>query len=106
MLRAPKTTTLTDFSWDGIPGKGYEIHMGRTEPPAGQALVRVERRNGVACTDQDGCISANGRVIGTYMHGLFDAPAITRCWLAGVGLEDIAVDTLHGPAAQIGRAHV
>ncbi len=100
VLRAPKTTTLTDFSWDGIPGKGYEIHMGRTEPPAGQALVRVERRNGVACTDQDGCISANGRVIGTYMHGLFDAPAITRCWLAGVGLEDIAVDTLHGPAAR------
>jgi adenosylcobyric acid synthase len=100
VLKAPKTTTLTDFSWGDIPGTGYEIHMGRTEPPKGQELVRVERRNGAACIDQDGCVSPDGRVIGTYMHGLFDAPAITRCWLATIGLDGIEVDTLHGPAAR------
>src|SRR5574340_422449 len=78
VLKAPKTTTLTDFFWDGISGRGYEIHMGRTDPPRGSGLVRVQHRNGVTCEDVDGCISPDGRVIGTYMHGLFDAPAITR----------------------------
>ncbi len=100
VLKAPKTTTLTDFAWDGIPGKGYEIHMGQTQAPSGRALVAVQSRNGQTCEDSDGCISENGRVIGTYMHGLFDAPAITQHWLAGIGLGAIAVDQMHGPAAR------
>ena len=100
VLKAPKTTTLTDFSWDGIPGKGYEIHMGQTQAPPGRALVTVQSRNGQPCEDSDGCISENGRVIGTYMHGLFDAPAITQHWLTGIGLGAIAVDQRHGPAAR------
>ena len=100
VLKAPKTTTCTDFSWDGIAATGYEIHMGRTEPPQGQSLVAVQRRNGVACTDTDGCTSRDGRVIGSYMHGLFDTPAITRHWLSSIGLGDVAVDQLHGPAAR------
>jgi adenosylcobyric acid synthase len=39
-------------------------------------------------------------VIGTYMHGLFDTPAITRHWLTGIGLDTVVVDELHGPAAR------
>jgi adenosylcobyric acid synthase len=100
VLKAPKTTTLTDFTWGDIPGSGYEIHMGRTEPPRDRSLFAVQRRNGEACTDVDGCVSENGRVLGAYMHGLFDAPAITRRWLAGIGLSGIAVDALHRPAAR------
>jgi adenosylcobyric acid synthase len=100
VLKAPKTTTLTDFSWNGIAGTGYEIHMGRTDPPRERSLVTVLRRNGVPCADTDGCISEAGRVLGTYMHGLFDTPAITRHWLAGIGLSHVAVDQLHGPAAR------
>ena len=100
VLKAPKTTTLTDFTWDSIPGTGYEIHMGRTDPPGERSLVAVGRRNGVACADRDGCISEDARVIGTYMHGLFDTPAITHHWLAGIGLGDVVVDRLHGPAAR------
>ncbi|MBF0259018.1 MAG: hypothetical protein HQK62_09290, partial [Desulfamplus sp.] len=30
VLKAPKTTTLSCFSWDGVDGEGYEIHMGHT----------------------------------------------------------------------------
>ena len=100
VLKAPKTTTLTDFTWNGIAGTGYEIHMGRTDPPQGQTLVTVQRRNGVACVDTDGCVSDDGRVIGSYMHGLFDTPAITRHWLAGIGLDGVTVDRLHGPVAR------
>ena len=100
VLQAPKTTTLTDFTWDGIAGTGYEIHMGRTEPPEGCGLMAVQARNGVACADRDGCVGAGGRVVGTYMHGLFDTPAITRRWLAGIGLHRIEVDRRHGPAAR------
>jgi len=100
VLKAPKTTTLTDFSWQGIAGQGYEIHMGRTDPPKEYNLVAVARRNGVDCDDFDGCRSEDGRVLGTYMHGLFDTPSITRHWLHTLGLEQIDVDTLHGPAAR------
>lgn len=100
VLKAPKTTTLTDFSWKGTSGTGYEIHMGQTQPPEGRSLVRVQRRNGQDCDDHDGCSSEDGRVLGTYMHGLFDTPAITRHWLAGIGLGEIAVDRLHGPVAR------
>ena len=100
VLKAPKTTTLTDFTWDGIAGKGYEIHMGQTRPPQGQELIAVQSRNGIDCADTDGCISADGRVAGTYMHGLFDSPEITRRWLAGIGLAAVGVDQQHGPAAR------
>jgi adenosylcobyric acid synthase len=100
VLQAPKTTTLTDFSWDGIAGTGYEIHMGQTLPPRDRRLMEVQRRNGRSCEDTDGCRSDSGHVIGTYMHGLFDTPAITRHWLAAIGLGGIEVDQRHGPAAR------
>jgi adenosylcobyric acid synthase len=100
VLKAPKTTTLTDFSWNGIGGKGYEIHMGQTRAPQGCSLVRVQKRNGLVDNDTDGCRSEDGRVLGTYMHGLFDTPAITRHWLAGIGLGAIEVGQMHGPAAR------
>lgn len=100
VLRAPKTTTLTAFTWDGIAGQGYEIHMGCTDAPAGSGLVAVHRRNGADCADTDGCVAMGGRVLGTYLHGLFDEPAITRRWLAGIGLGEVVVDRLHGPAAR------
>lgn len=100
VLKAPKTTTLTDFTWQGITGAGYEIHMGQTYPPREHSLLCVQRRNTIACDDHDGCVSADGRVIGTYMHGLFDTPAITHRWLTGIGLGQVAVDRLHGPAAR------
>ncbi len=99
-LKAPKTTTRTDFSWDGIQGSGYEIHMGQTNRLDGRPLLAVHRRNRQPCGDGDGCISPDGRVLGTYLHGLFDTPEITRRWLAHIGLEKIQVDQRHGPVAR------
>ncbi len=101
-LKAPKTTTLTDFSWKGFKGRGYEIHMGQTRhlTPTATPPMKVIARNQEQCNDNDGCISGDGQVVGTYLHGLFDTPDITRQWLEHIGLHDIAVNQMHGPAAR------
>jgi adenosylcobyric acid synthase len=99
-LKAPKTTTRTVFAWNGIQGSGYEIHMGQTRLLNGRPLLEVVRRNLQACNSEDGCTSPDGRVLGTYIHGFFDTPAITRQWLALIGLDKIRVDRRHGPVAR------
>ncbi len=99
-LKAPKTTTLTEFAWEGISGSGYEIHMGRTHVKEDGFLLSVDKRNRQRCEDRDGCTSADGRVVGTYMHGLFDTPEITRRWLNQIGLSEVEVDQRHGLAAR------
>ncbi|MBC2711264.1 MAG: cobyric acid synthase, partial [Desulfosarcina sp.] len=101
VLRAPKTTSLSRFSWDGIQGPGYEIHMGQTRLQGGNSLLMVHERNGNAVNDTDGCVAENGHAIGTYMHGLFDTPALITRWLAAVGLSGIDVPAAGGLAAKM-----
>ena len=95
-LKAPKTTTLSRFQWDNIQGTGYEIHMGQSVLTGGHPLFQMTERNGVSSRDTDGCISSKDNVMGTYMHGLFDTPALTRRWLGMIGLPDIAVSESSG----------
>lgn len=65
---------------DGPALIGYEIHMGRTERgpglPAFAALTR--QRDGRPVLD--GAFGVDGRVLGTYVHGLFDSLPLTA-WL-------------------------
>ena len=89
ILQAPKTTTLSRFAWEGIPAEGYEIHMGETTRDTGSPFFEVISRNQRPCNDFDGCIADSGRVAGTYMHGLFDTPAILEKWFAMAGIRDI-----------------
>ncbi len=100
VLKAPKTTTLTDFSWNTIAGMGYEIHMGQTELNGGSPMFSVTRRNGNKCDDHDGCISEDLNVMGTYMHGMFDTPEITRCWLERIGLTNLRIPETAGLSAR------
>ena len=90
VLRAPKITTRTRGEALGATVEGYEIHMGRTItalPP----LLRVRARDGAAVDGEpDGAISADGRVLGTYLHGLLDAPAFLAALLARTGRGDFA----------------
>jgi adenosylcobyric acid synthase len=95
-LKAPKTTTLTHFSWDGQPGAGYEIHMGETIRTAGTPLFSVTERNQTPCRDEDGCVSADLKIMGTYIHGLFNNPTILKSWLNRIGLNDIDVSNIGG----------
>src|SRR5881394_1320522 len=52
---------------------GYEIHLGETLLGNGaQPLFQLQRFGNEEC-HCDGAISPNGRVLGTYLHGLFDS---------------------------------
>jgi adenosylcobyric acid synthase len=100
VLMAPKVTTLTRFAWDGAEGAGYEIHMGQTRRLQGSSLFSVSARNGQTMQDQDGCKSTDGLSLGTYIHGLFDSPAITAKWLAAIGLGHLPLPQGAGLAAK------
>ncbi len=95
-LKAPKTTTLTQFSWEAQEGAGYEIHMGQTIRTAGMPLFRITKRNQHTCQDEDGCKSADSKIMGTYIHGLFDNPAILKSWLSLIGINGIEVSNIGG----------
>ncbi|WP_284155112.1 cobyric acid synthase [Sulfuricystis thermophila] len=70
------------------PLAGYEIHMGVTTGPAlaQPAAVLDDGRS-------DGALSADGQILGTYCHGLFDHPAAFSALLGWAGADiDQAVD--------------
>ncbi len=60
---------------------GYEIHMGTSQ---GAALERP-----AASIDgrPEGAMSADGRILATYVHGIFDAPAACAALLNWAGLK-------------------
>jgi len=100
VLQAPKTTTLTRFSWNGVEGTGYEIHMGQTRLLGGADLFTIIERNGIAMDNVDGCVADDQRTMGTYMHGFFESPELTQQWLAAMGVRDIQVPATGGLAAK------
>ena len=61
--------------------EGYEIHMGRTETDEGGDAFRIREHSGQSCDISDGCLDANGHVLGTYIHGLFHNQKIRRAIL-------------------------
>ncbi|MDH3573678.1 MAG: cobyric acid synthase [Desulfobacteraceae bacterium] len=96
VLKAPKTTTRTRFLWENIEGTGYEIHMGETRRSSGDGLFDIIERNMVPCKTEEGCKTNNSKILGTYIHGMFDTSAITQKWLATIGISHIDVpDTNH-----------
>jgi len=55
---------------------GYEMHMGRTSGPAlARPMLELEGR-------PEGAVSADGRVMGCYLHGLFAADGFRHAFLA------------------------
>jgi len=70
----------------GLPLEGYEIHLGRTIGPDTQRPAVLI--GGVP----DGATSADGRVFGTYLHGLFGADAFRACFLESLGVSGGGVD--------------
>ena len=55
----------------GIPIRGYEIHLGQTSSVNPSRPFQIEQRSAKSCSDLDGCLSEDGNVLGTYIHGLF-----------------------------------
>jgi adenosylcobyric acid synthase len=56
---------------EGIRVRGYEIHMGDTEG-GGRPFAIVRERNSTTVRVEDGYISDDGNIWGTYIHGIFD----------------------------------
>ncbi|WP_046864625.1 cobyric acid synthase [Microvirga massiliensis] len=64
----------------GTLATGYEIHLGRTSgPDCARPMLDIDGR-------PDGASSPDGRVAGTYVHGLFAADSFRRAFLAGFGV--------------------
>ena len=82
VMSGDKTTVLSEGTHcaSGAPIEGYEIHLGRTEGgDCARPFLRLAER-------PDGAVSADGRVQGTYLHGLFAGDAFRRAWLAQFGV--------------------
>jgi adenosylcobyric acid synthase len=81
-MSADKSTTLVSGTHcaTGAAITGYEIHLGRSEgQDCARPLLTIHGR-------PDGAISPNGRVQGTYVHGLFTGDVFRKAWLANLGI--------------------
>ncbi len=68
----------------GVEVSGYEIHMGRPPKTAASPLLRITERLGRSVSDFDGAQATDGRVWGTYLHGVFDSPGFRRDFVDGL----------------------
>jgi adenosylcobyric acid synthase len=64
----------------GADMQGYEIHIGRTEG--------ADRARPFAHVDgaPEGAVSADGRIVGSYLHGIFAGDGFRRAFLQGFGV--------------------
>ncbi len=63
----------------GLTVEGYEIHIGRTEgPDCARPFAMLDGR-------AEGATSPDGRVTGSYLHGMFTDDSFRAAWLRGLG---------------------
>ena len=92
---------------DGAPFAGYEMHIGVTEgPDRARPFARL------ADGTLDGATAPNGRIAGTYIHGLFADDRQRTAWLrrlsagpSAVAYDDLIERTLDALAAHL-AAHL
>ncbi|MBW1838886.1 MAG: cobyric acid synthase CobQ, partial [Deltaproteobacteria bacterium] len=61
--------------------RGYEIHMGKTKLNSAKSLFKIKKRSGKKCLVYDGAVCRDGKVWGTYIHGVFDNDRFRRKFL-------------------------
>jgi adenosylcobyric acid synthase len=59
--------------------------MGRTQGPDATPWLDITQRSGQPILVVDGAVSADGRVWGCYLHGLFENEVLRRAWLSSLG---------------------
>jgi adenosylcobyric acid synthase len=83
--RTVQVRAQSQFRWaEGMALDGYEIHMGRTQRradvPSALRICEHDRPD-----HEDGCVSADGRIWGCYLHGLFANRLFRQAWLEALG---------------------
>lgn len=69
-----------------VPLSGYEIHLGKTTgADCDRPAATIDGR-------PEGAVSKDGKVIGTYMHGVFDAAEFRTRYLAAFGISGSGID--------------
>jgi adenosylcobyric acid synthase len=99
--------TLTEVSGveaaSGEAVRGYEMHIGETRGPGlARPMLKLDGRG-------EGAVSADGRVLGCYLHGLFAADGFRHAFLSrikdratsGVAYETEVEQTLDALAAHL-----
>jgi adenosylcobyric acid synthase len=81
-----KLVSVQGKSFDGISLSGYEMHVGETTGTAGN--LAFSTIDGHA----DGVISPDGRILGTYIHGLFADDRQRGAWLKRLGGQGTKLD--------------
>ena len=71
----------------GVPFRGYEMHIGRTSgPDLARPVLRFSDGR------EDGAVSADGRAMGCYVHGLFADDRQRASWLERMNAEPSGLD--------------
>ena len=65
----------------GLPMQGYEIHIGRSDGPD------RARPFALVAGQPEGAVSADGRVMGSYLHGMFSNDAFRAGFLRQIGAQ-------------------
>ncbi len=83
--------------------KGYEIHMGRTRAckEQGQPFARIHEPGGKEKWEE-GWLSENGRILGTYIHGVLDSPGF-RAWLLNLIREEKGLEPKKARPGRLSR---
>ncbi|MCZ7909570.1 cobyric acid synthase [Agrobacterium leguminum] len=74
-----RLVSVTGKSFDGIDLSGYEMHVGETA--SGTDSLPFSKIDG----HEDGAVSPDGRIFGTYIHGLFSDDRQRSAWLERLG---------------------
>ncbi len=80
VLTGEKSLVPVTGTADGAGFAGYEMHLGVT---TGEDCARPFAT--LSDGRMDGAVSADGRIAGTYVHGLFADDHMRRAFLAGLG---------------------
>ena len=90
LMTADKRLTRTEAVHvaTGQPITAYEIHIGRSAgPDCARPFARIDSRH-------EGATSADGRVMGSYLHGMFAGDAFRAAFLRDLGVD--AAQRSHG----------
>lgn len=83
-LMTPKkalTRPLARHAATGLNFNAYEIHIGTSDgPDHSRPFAYIDDK-------PEGAMSADGRITGSYLHGMFADDEFRKAWLAGFGVE-------------------